>query len=70
MDQSTDQRITNLETAVMHLQHDFEGLSDSLIHQQKTIDDLKKTVEKLSATIQSLDNEEERDPKDERPPHY
>ena len=40
MDQTNDQRITNLETAIMHLQHDFEGLSDSLIHQQKTIDDL------------------------------
>ncbi|MFK7821889.1 MAG: SlyX family protein [Planctomycetaceae bacterium] len=70
MDQTNDQRITNLETAIMHLQHDFEGLSDSLIHQQKTIDELKKTIEKLSATIQSLDTEEERDPKEERPPHY
>lgn len=70
MNQPNDERITNLESAIMHLQHDFDGLSESLIAQQKVIDDLKKMIEKLSATVQTLEGEEERDPKEERPPHY
>jgi uncharacterized coiled-coil protein SlyX len=70
MERTNDQRLTEMESAIMHLQHDVDSLSETLLHQQKVIDELNKSVEKLTSTIESMDGEEQRDPQQERPPHY
>lgn len=66
----TSQRLEQVESALMHLQHDFESLNDTLLHQQKLIDELKQSINKLSATVETLGDDEDRSPEDERPPHY
>lgn len=70
MERSDETRLTNLESTIMHLQHDVESLSETLLLHQKTMGELQKALDKLSSTIENLDGDEARDPQDERPPHY
>jgi len=68
---STDDRVVNVELLLMHVQHDFEQLSQVVFRQQAEIDALKTELAKLSTRIVTLaDNPEVRDPQDEKPPHY
>ncbi len=68
---ATEDRLTNVELLLTHLQHDFEQLSQVVFRQQAEIDALKTEVAKLSTRIVTLaDNPEARDPQDEKPPHY
>ena len=68
---TTDDRVVNLELLLMHVQHDFEQLSQVVFRQQAEIDALKTEVAKLTTRIVTLaDNPEVRDPEDEKPPHY
>lgn len=68
---TTDDRVVNLELLLMHVQHDFEQLSQVVFRQQAEIDALKTEVAKLTTRIVTLaDNPEVRDPQDEKPPHY
>ncbi len=73
MPESNDQigqRLEQVESAIMHLQHDFESLNEMLLHQQKAIGELRKSIEKLSASVETLGDDADRNPEDERPPHY
>lgn len=70
MEPNEQDRLTQVESALMHLQHDFESLNDTLLYQQKLINELRKSVEKLTSVVENLDGDEQRDPGEERPPHY
>lgn len=70
IDSSADDRLTTVETAIMHLQRDMESLSDSLLHHGRLLDELQKSLDKLSSTVEELDSDDQRDPEDEVPPHY
>ncbi len=68
---TTDDRVVNVELLLMHVQYDFEQLSQVVFRQQAEIDALKTEVAKLTTRIVTLaDNPEVRDPQDEKPPHY
>jgi len=43
------QRITELEISMTHLQRDYDALHEVLLSQQKTIDGLKRKLERLES---------------------
>ncbi|MSR59319.1 MAG: SlyX family protein [Planctomycetaceae bacterium] len=64
-------RVVELETLVMHLQQDLATLNGVVIDQQKQLDSLTKRITKIDVRVARLgDDDESRDPLDERPPHY
>lgn len=69
MADSQEERLTNVEAAIMHLQKDVDDLSDSLLHNARVMEELKKLIEKLQTEVDSMEDEP-RSVKDEKPPHY
>ncbi|QDU81103.1 hypothetical protein Pla110_28400 [Polystyrenella longa] len=63
-------RITDLEMLFTHLQHDVQQLNGVVLEQQSQLDDLRHINEKLQQHIEEIEGTEERNPSDERPPHY
>jgi SlyX protein len=64
-------RLIELELLVTHLQRDLESLNGALVDQQKQIDSLHRLIAGLNDRVKRLgDDEEPRDPVEERPPHY
>lgn len=66
-------QIANLETAVAHQQHAYDGLNQVVVEQAKAIELLRRKLAKLESTIGELRSQlpgEERDLVDEKPPHY
>ena len=68
---SEQNRITNLETQLMHLEHQLDQLNHVILKQQGEIDSVNKTISHLEANFERLEQTpEDRDPSEERPPHY
>lgn len=68
---SVDQRLVDLELIITHLQHDLDQLNTALIEQQRQIDLLTRSLERINERIDGLqEGDEERSPQTERPPHY
>ncbi len=69
---NTDDRITNVELLMTHLQHDFEQLSQVVFRQQAELNALRKELALLDTRVVTLSAEspEVRDPQAEKPPHY
>ncbi|MBI3860755.1 MAG: SlyX family protein [Planctomycetia bacterium] len=66
-----DDRLVKLEFLTTHLERELAALNSVLIEQQKEIDSLKRTLARVDDRITRLaEDEEQRDPGDERPPHY
>lgn len=64
-------RVENVESLLMHLQRDFDSLSEVVWRQQAEIETLKKEVQRLGERFATeVDGTEERDPLAEQPPHY
>ncbi|HEY3968272.1 MAG TPA: SlyX family protein [Planctomycetaceae bacterium] len=64
-------RIIKLEYLVAHLEHELATMSSVLLEQQTEIDALKRQTARLGDRVARLaEDEEQRDPGDERPPHY
>ena len=64
-------RITELELSLMHLQKDFESLSDVVIENGKRLDEVKLLLQRLNDRIdQKAEKPEVRNLEDEKPPHY
>ena len=68
-DESHDERLVKIELLLMQLQHDMEQLNKALIDQQADVDSVKRTLDRLAATVDD-NTAEPRSPEDERPPHY
>lgn len=67
----TENRVTNLELLLTHLQHDLEQLSQVVFRQQSEIDKLRKELTLLDSRVITLtEGPETRDPLAEKPPHY
>ncbi len=64
------QRITELEISMTHLQRDYDALHEVLLSQQKTIDGLKRKLERLESRVDGVADPEIRDAEAEKPPHY
>lgn len=70
---SDSARIADLETALAHQQHAYDGLNQVVIAQANIIDALQQQVKKLELSftnIQSLLPGEDRNLAAEKPPHY
>jgi SlyX protein len=64
-------RVVELENLVTHLERDLDTLNEVLLSQQKQLDTLGKLVARLDDRVARLgDDDEPRDPTEERPPHY
>lgn len=66
---SAADRLTQIETLLMHVQRDLEQLNTAVLRQQAEIDALRGLVGRLETTLTDLPPEP-RDPQAERPPHY
>ena len=65
------ERLTAIESALMHLQHEVEQLNAAVLGQQRDIDGIRKELERLTGHVERLEQDPEtRDPKAEKPPHY
>ena len=70
-DPGTTDRLTAIESLLMHLQHEFEQLSEAILEQRRELDSLRRDMACLSGQVASLElGPEQRDPKLEKPPHY
>lgn len=64
-------RVVELETLVMHLQHDLESLNAVALEQQRELDHFRRMLTRIDDRMSRLDSGEERiDPVSEKPPHY
>ena len=69
--QMPDDRIVALELLVTHLERDLGTLNAVLLEQRKEIESLKRLISRLDDRVTRLAEEDEpRDPAEERPPHY
>ncbi len=68
--QNTD-RLTELETSLMHLQSDYDSLNDVVLENAKRLDKLSSLLQKLTSRIEAVTEPvEQRNAEDEKPPHY
>ena len=68
---SSEDRLTNVELLLTHLQHEFEQLSQVVFRQQAELDSLRKELTLLNSRVVTLtEGPETRDPVAEKPPHY
>jgi SlyX protein len=64
-------KLIDLESLFAHLQHEFEQLNSVVIEQNQRIDKLESAQQKLEQQVQTLEEDpQNRNPEDERPPHY
>jgi uncharacterized coiled-coil protein SlyX len=64
-----EQRLIQVETVLMQLQHDLDQLNKAVLDQQGELTHLKGALDRLTATLEE-GPAEPRNPVDERPPHY
>ena len=66
-----DERIVELEMTVTHLEHELGQMHSVLLAVQEELKSVREHIGKLERRIVvSSEPQEERDPMDERPPHY
>jgi len=63
-------RLTDVEIKIAHLENSVDELSDVLTAQQESIRLLEAMLEQLRQVIQEQGEAETGNPQDERPPHY
>jgi uncharacterized coiled-coil protein SlyX len=65
-------RIIQIESALMHLTHDVEAMQQAIVRQQREVDTIRRTLERLQAAWEREEGStpETRDPVGEKPPHY
>ncbi|WP_298869301.1 SlyX family protein [uncultured Gimesia sp.] len=64
-------RLKEVESILMHVQHEVEQLNDAVLQRNTEVDVLSKTLKLLDSRLGVLEEEDEgHDPELERPPHY
>ncbi|MFT5300247.1 MAG: putative coiled-coil protein SlyX [Mariniblastus sp.] len=64
-------RLTDVETAMMHLQNDYETINSVVLENARRLDILAKAVQQLTDRLSTADEpDSERKAEDEIPPHY
>lgn len=65
-------RLVRIESALMHLSHDVEAMHQAIVGQQRELDGLRRTLERLQSIWEREMGltPEVRDPAAEKPPHY
>lgn len=71
VDQTTEDRLVRIETAMAHLQHDVEELNQSLTEHFRRLQNFEQRFTRIEHEISSLtEGPDGRDAESERPPHY
>jgi uncharacterized coiled-coil protein SlyX len=66
-----DERITDLELALTHLQKDYDALSEVVLQNGAKIKALEVAFNRLSERLESLgENSGDRYSAEDKPPHY
>lgn len=66
-----DQRLVDIETKIAYQEHMISELNEVVFQQQKTMDELKKTVELLKGRLVDIgDMMSAPTQANEKPPHY
>lgn len=64
-------RLIAVESALAHMQHDFEQLHTVALELQRELRQLTVRLQRLEQRFETFSSEpEERSPENERPPHY
>jgi uncharacterized coiled-coil protein SlyX len=69
MNEETRQRVERVEASLAHLEYQVEQLNAVLIQQGRTVDALKKQVQRQSAVLETMELERIKD-NQTKPPHY
>ena len=69
MNDETLQRLEQFESNLAHLEHQVEQLNGVLIQQSRTVDLLKKQVQRQSEVLESMELERIK-ANQTKPPHY
>ena len=69
MPDENSQRIDELESHLVHLEHQVEQLNEVVIEQGKLLDRLKKETQRQSGILQALELERIKS-NVQKPPHY
>lgn len=72
MSKSSDERVTEVECILMHLQKTLLDLNQVVIEQGRSIDKLKREIKQLAVDFRQVReaNSPTRTAADEIPPHY
>ena len=66
-----NERLERIESVLAHLQHDIDQLNASLTEHFRRLQRFETRFQRIEHEIESLsDNPENRDPEQEKPPHY
>jgi SlyX protein len=66
-----EERLVAIESAVAHLQHNYEQLHHTLLAIQADLRGLRQALARLDSCVEKLQQDPEvRSPEAERPPHY
>ncbi|MCA9005106.1 MAG: SlyX family protein [Planctomycetaceae bacterium] len=64
-------RLTQVESVLMHLQHDVEQLDEAVLQQNQIVDTLSKSLKLLDSRLGALEEDGDGpDPVQDKPPHY
>lgn len=69
MPDETGQRLERVESHLAHLEHTVEQLNEVVIEQARTIDRLKKEVQRQSTAMKTFELERIKS-NNPKPPHY
>ncbi len=71
MQDRTEKRLTELESALAHLQHDFEAQNEVILANSQRLLELENSLRAIVRRLESVrQGPEIRNLEDERPPHY
>ena len=66
-----EEKVTNLEMSVAHLQHDLETLEKAVLDNTEKLDKVLAALNRLTEKVSTgSEPPEERNLEDEKPPHY
>ena len=66
-----ENRITNLEMSIAHLQHDLETLDKAVLDNTEKLDQVFAMLKRLNERSENSGGDEgPRNAEDEKPPHY
>jgi len=69
MNDETSKRLERIEASVAHLEHQVEQLNGVIIEQGKLVEQLKKQVQRQSATLEAIELDRIK-ATNAKPPHY
>ena len=65
------QRLTELESSMMHLQNDYDSLNEVVLENARRLEQVLKTIQGLTDRLKVISEpQSERSAEDEVPPHY